>query len=77
MYFYKKVEFKNGITQIGVYDENGKWIKWKAQDKPKIYFGIHKGKYLDELPKDYIGWLLKQKFIRNNLRKKLEELNIT
>jgi len=74
MYFYKKVEFKNGITQIGVYDKNDKWIKWKAQDEPKIYFGIHKGKYLDELPNEYVEWLLEQPWIRNNLRNKLLNL---
>lgn len=75
MYFYKKKVFKNGVIQIGVYDENGKWIKWKEQGDPCIHFGKYKGIKLKELPKEYVEWLLEQPWIRNNLRDKLQSIS--
>lgn len=40
----------------------------------KITFGAHKGKRLKALPPDYVVWLLKQAFIKPELRAALETL---
>jgi len=33
----------------------------------KINFGIHKGKYLKDIPKDYLKWLVDSKIIKGTL----------
>jgi len=63
------VVFKNGITHIRVECvECKKFIKWKPQPVNlfKLWFGIYKGVPLQNVPYDYLNWLL-----NNHSNKKL------
>ena len=53
--------FKNGITHIRLECfDCGKFLKYKPQniESFKLWFGMHKGKELKDVPISYLNWYL-------------------
>tara|TARA_R110002020_G_scaffold6597_1_gene27971 strand:+ start:636 stop:866 length:231 start_codon:yes stop_codon:yes gene_type:complete len=53
--------FKNGITHIRLECfDCGKFLKYKPQNIEtfKLWFGMHKGKELKDVPISYLNWYL-------------------
>lgn len=68
---------KNGLVMRGLFCPNGHWLKWETQDIPyeeyRMPFGKHQGKRIQEVPKPYIKYLLKDESrLKGNLKEYLE-----
>ena len=74
-----KQVFKNGVTHHRKTCNSCKKFLGFAPQKldketTKIYFGIHKNKLVKDLPRDYLNWLLKQDWVKANLRNLIHEI---
>ena len=69
--------FKNGIKNVRLEcGRCGHWLGWKEQP-PKNYmmpFGKHKGKFLKDIPKNYLLWLEARDICNEPLKTKLCEI---
>ena len=69
--------FSNGTVHIGASCPHCyRFIKWLPQTEAKdvvLYFGKYKGKKLNEIPKEYLEWLLTTN-IKSRLRLAIIEL---
>lgn len=55
---------------LGLYCRDcGKWIKWVSQNNPIAImpFGKYKGTKIEELPQDYLNWILENIHLNPNL----------
>tara|TARA_R110000824_G_scaffold220305_2_gene407432 strand:+ start:226 stop:537 length:312 start_codon:yes stop_codon:yes gene_type:complete len=70
--------FKNGVEHLRLSCKICEcFIRYKQQPLPEKFtfsFGKHKGKTLEEAPKDYLLWLLEQEWTRDNLKSAIEEI---
>jgi hypothetical protein len=67
--------FKNGKTHLRATCNNCKrFIKYLSQNNEaefRMPFGMHKGKPLADIPRDYLDWLLENG--KNNIRNKIKK----
>ena len=56
----------------------GRWIKYVGyENNPKMYFGKHKDKTLEEIKaedKEYLEWLLIQNWVKRRLKKQIKNI---
>ena len=71
--------FSNGTKHISASCSNcGRWIKFIGYDNnPKMYFGKHKGKTLEEIKnedKEYLEWILIQAWTKRRLKEQIKNI---
>ena len=74
-----KQVFKNGITHHRkTCSTCNKFLGYAPQklniETARIYFGKHNGELVKDLPEDYLNWLLKQNWVKTNLRNLIYEI---
>ncbi|MCU4521977.1 3'-5' exonuclease [Acinetobacter ursingii] len=71
--YFTGVILKHLIDTLAIKDMQSLYLfSEKARVPKKITFGKHKGTAINKLPKDYVGWLLRQPDTDKYLRKALE-----